>query len=164
MRQFTPTLTFRCFPLKKPVKLFLAFFIKRVSSYSRTYKGVDGFAPIFAYLGTEGYLVNLEFREGKQHCQKNTPQFINATLDYARQIRVYHRLKLLPATKWQSFQRAHKVQALAWCSVVPIIRKRRGFFSMGCEAINRPEPNSTICATDSGPIVDCFWFFVILCG
>lgn len=35
---------------------------------SRTYKGVDGFAPIFAYLGTEGYLVNLELREGKQHC------------------------------------------------------------------------------------------------
>ena len=53
---------------------------------SRTYKGVDGFAPIFAYLGTEGYLVNLEFREGKQHCQKNTPGFINDTLDYVRQI------------------------------------------------------------------------------
>ena len=53
---------------------------------SRTYKGTDGFAPIFAYLGTEGYLVNLEFREGKQHCQKNTPEFINDTLDYTRQI------------------------------------------------------------------------------
>lgn len=53
---------------------------------SRTYKGVDGFAPIFAYLGAEGYLVNLEFREGKQHCQKNTPEFINSTLDYVRQI------------------------------------------------------------------------------
>ena len=53
---------------------------------SRTYKGVDGFAPIFAYLGTEGYLVNLEFREGKQHCQKNTPAFINSTLDYVRKI------------------------------------------------------------------------------
>jgi hypothetical protein len=53
---------------------------------SRTYKGTDGFAPVFAYLGTEGYLVNLEFREGKQHCQKNTPAFINATLDYVRQI------------------------------------------------------------------------------
>jgi hypothetical protein len=52
----------------------------------RTYKGVDGFAPIFAYLGTEGYLVNLEFREGKQHCQKNTPEFINDTLDYVRKI------------------------------------------------------------------------------
>jgi hypothetical protein len=53
---------------------------------SRTYKGTDGFAPVFAYLGTEGYLVNLEIREGKQHCQKNTPVFINATLDYVRQI------------------------------------------------------------------------------
>jgi hypothetical protein len=53
---------------------------------SRTYKGVDGFAPIFAYLGTEGYLVNLELREGKQHCQKNTPEFINGTLDYIRKI------------------------------------------------------------------------------
>jgi len=53
---------------------------------SRTYKGVDGFAPIFAYLGTEGYLVNLELREGKQHCQKNTPEFINSTLDYVRKI------------------------------------------------------------------------------
>ena len=53
---------------------------------SRTYKGVDGFAPIFAYLGTEGYLVNLELREGKQHCQKNTPAFINSTLEYVRKI------------------------------------------------------------------------------
>lgn len=53
---------------------------------SRTYKGVDGFAPIFAYLGAEGYLVNLEFREGKQHCQKNTPGFISDTLDYVRKI------------------------------------------------------------------------------
>lgn len=53
---------------------------------SRTYKGYDGYAPIFSYLGTEGYLVNLELREGKQHCQKNTPQFIVDTLHYARQI------------------------------------------------------------------------------
>jgi Transposase DDE domain group 1 len=53
---------------------------------SRTYKGVDGFAPIFAYLGAEGYLVNLELREGKQHCQKNTPEFISSTLDYVRKI------------------------------------------------------------------------------
>jgi len=53
---------------------------------SRTYKGCDGFAPIFAYLGREGYLVNLELREGSQHCQKNTPQFIMDTLNYARKI------------------------------------------------------------------------------
>ena len=34
---------------------------------SRTYKGFDGYAPIMAYIGTEGYLVNLELRIGKQH-------------------------------------------------------------------------------------------------
>lgn len=32
---------------------------------SRTYKGYDGYAPIMAYIGTEGYLVNCELREGK---------------------------------------------------------------------------------------------------
>lgn len=53
---------------------------------SRTYKGSDGFAPIFAYLGTEGYLINVELREGSQHCQKNTPEFVDQTLKYARQI------------------------------------------------------------------------------
>jgi hypothetical protein len=53
---------------------------------SRTYKGCDGYAPIFAYLGREGYLVNLELREGSQHCQKDTPLFLKETLDYARKI------------------------------------------------------------------------------
>ena len=53
---------------------------------SRTYKGVDGYAPIFAYLGTEGYLVNLELREGKQHCQNDTPAFLNDALDYVQKI------------------------------------------------------------------------------
>jgi hypothetical protein len=53
---------------------------------SRTYKGYDGFAPIFGYLGKEGYLVNLELREGSQHCQKDTPQFITACIEYARKI------------------------------------------------------------------------------
>ena len=53
---------------------------------SRTYQGCDGYAPIFGYLGMEGYLINLELREGKQHCQKNTPRFINDTLNYARKV------------------------------------------------------------------------------
>lgn len=44
---------------------------------SRTYKRTDGFAPIFGYIGRKGYLSNLELREGKQHCQKNTPEFLN---------------------------------------------------------------------------------------
>jgi len=53
---------------------------------SRTYKGIDGFAPIIAYLGQEGYLVNLELREGSQHCQKNTPEFIKESINYAKRI------------------------------------------------------------------------------
>ena len=43
---------------------------------ARTYKGFDGYAPIMAYIGTEGYLVNTELRAGKQHCQKETPNFL----------------------------------------------------------------------------------------
>ena len=53
---------------------------------SRTYKGCDGYAPIFAYLGTEGFLVNAELREGKQHCQKGTPAFLRETLCYSHQM------------------------------------------------------------------------------
>lgn len=53
---------------------------------SRTYKGYDGYAPINAFIGAEGYMVNVELREGKQHCQKNTPEFILETIGYARQI------------------------------------------------------------------------------
>ena len=53
---------------------------------SRTYKGVDGYAPIFAYIGKEGYVVNLELREGKQHCQRGTPEFLMETIWYSRLI------------------------------------------------------------------------------
>lgn len=51
-----------------------------------TYKQHDGFAPIFAYLGEEGYLVHEEFREGTQHCQKGTPEFLVQAVAYARMI------------------------------------------------------------------------------
>ena len=47
---------------------------------SRTYKGFDGYAPMMAYLGTEGFLINAELREGKQHSQKHTPEFLRETL------------------------------------------------------------------------------------
>ena len=53
---------------------------------SRTYKGTDGFAPIFAYVGREGYLSNLELREGKQHCQKDTPGFLKDAIYYGKKI------------------------------------------------------------------------------
>lgn len=57
---------------------------------SRTYKGFDGYAPIMAYIGTEGYLVNLELRIGKQHCQKETPGFLRETIELCRQLTENH--------------------------------------------------------------------------
>lgn len=53
---------------------------------SHTYKGFDGYAPIMAYIGTEGFLVNTELREGKHHCQKETPDFLRETIDLCRQL------------------------------------------------------------------------------
>jgi len=49
-----------------------------------TYKKFIGYAPIFAYVGQEGYLANLELRPGSDHCQRGTTQFLERTLDYAR--------------------------------------------------------------------------------
>lgn len=53
---------------------------------SRTYKGFDGYAPNLAYLGLEGYWINLDFRQGKDHCQKGTAVFLAKTLRYAQMI------------------------------------------------------------------------------
>ena len=53
---------------------------------SRTYKGYDGYAPIMAYGGTEGFLLNNELRYGKQHCQKGTPAFLEETLSICSQL------------------------------------------------------------------------------
>ncbi len=49
---------------------------------SRTYhNNVDGYAPIFAHIGREGYLLNSDLREGKTHSQAGTAQFLEKTLD-----------------------------------------------------------------------------------
>lgn len=48
----------------------------RKQGVSFTYKKHDGYAPIFAYIGSEGYMLEHELRPGKQHCQEGTPQFI----------------------------------------------------------------------------------------
>ena len=47
---------------------------------SRTYKGFDGYVPMMSYIGTEGYAINFELREGKQHCQKGTVEFLQETI------------------------------------------------------------------------------------
>jgi len=53
---------------------------------SRTYKQFDGYHPIFCYIGQEGYMLNAELREGKQHCQKGTPEFLTSTIDRLKKL------------------------------------------------------------------------------
>lgn len=55
---------------------------------SRTYKGHDGFAPNFAYLGAQGNMINSQLRPGKQHCQKGTPEFLRETLNFAKSLKL----------------------------------------------------------------------------
>ena len=42
---------------------------------SRTYKNKDGFAPLLAYIGLEGYVLDCELRPGSQHSQNGAPEF-----------------------------------------------------------------------------------------
>ncbi len=55
---------------------------------SRTYKGHDGYAPIFSYIGTEGYMLDQQLRPGKQHCQKDTPSYLQENLKKISQLNV----------------------------------------------------------------------------
>ena len=50
---------------------------------SMTYKMHDGYAPMASYIGQEGYCLDFELREGKQHCQKDTPAVLKRVLKQA---------------------------------------------------------------------------------
>lgn len=51
-----------------------------------TYHGYHGYAPIAAYLGEEGWCLNLEFREGSQHSQNNFIPFLQESLARASEL------------------------------------------------------------------------------
>lgn len=57
---------------------------------SRTYKGCDGFAPIFSYIGAEGYMLDCELRPGRQHCQKDTPAFMERNIATIQRLKPQH--------------------------------------------------------------------------
>jgi len=59
---------------------------------SRTYQGFDGFHPIMAYVGKEGYMLDSELRPGSQHCQKGTVAFIEGLKGRLRNIQSGKRL------------------------------------------------------------------------
>jgi hypothetical protein len=54
---------------------------------SRTYQGYDGYHPIIAYAGKEGYILDCELRPGSQHCQKETVEFIEGVKEQLKKIK-----------------------------------------------------------------------------
>ncbi|QZT33224.1 IS1380 family transposase [Caldalkalibacillus thermarum TA2.A1] len=51
---------------------------------SRTYKGCDGYAPLLAYIGREGYGLYAELREGRTHVQKEVDQKLREMIPRAK--------------------------------------------------------------------------------
>jgi len=56
----------------------------------RTYMGCDGYAPVFSYIGTEGYMLGYELRPGTQHSQKGTPEFLRENLATIEKLELPH--------------------------------------------------------------------------
>ena len=53
---------------------------------SWTYKGFDGYAPVAAYLGEEGWCLGLELRPGSQHSQAEIGHFLERVLPRAKRL------------------------------------------------------------------------------
>ena len=81
-----------------------------------TYKQLDGYAPNFAYLGGEGYLIHCELRPGNQHCQDGTPEFLDRAIELARQITPGKLLVRLDAGNddAENLQRLRKKKRVGW--------------------------------------------------
>lgn len=56
----------------------------RKEHVGRTYKGCDGYAPVAAYLGMEGWCLETELRPGTQHSQENFLPFLKRVIEQAR--------------------------------------------------------------------------------
>lgn len=64
---------------------------------SWTYKGFDGYAPIAAYLGEDGWCLGLELRPGSQHSQAEIGHFLERVLPRARALSRHRLLARLDA-------------------------------------------------------------------
>ncbi len=53
---------------------------------SRTYHNYDGYAPIAAYLGLEGWCLEVELRPGSQHSQEGFIPYLHRVIDRARSL------------------------------------------------------------------------------
>ena len=59
---------------------------------SRTYQGFDGYHPILAYVGKEGYILDCELRPGSQHCQRGAIAFIKGLVEQLSRIKAKGRI------------------------------------------------------------------------
>jgi len=78
---------------------------------SRTYKGFDGYHPIIAYTGKEGYMLDCELRPGSQHCQKDTPAFIGGVIEQLKRIKAKGRILFRMDSGNDSFETLKAVTA-----------------------------------------------------
>lgn len=51
-----------------------------------TYHNANGYAPIFCYVGTHGYMLANELRNGSQHSAKGAVEFLKRCINQAKQI------------------------------------------------------------------------------
>jgi len=120
---------------------------------SNTYNNLLGYAPNFAYLGREGYLLNAELRDGKQHCQAGTPTFLREAFAYARQITDHALLLRLDAGNDSQDNITECVEA----GVAYIIKRNVRKESLGewlalaqrCGTPSHPRPGKTVWRGDT---------------
>jgi len=59
---------------------------------SYTYKGFEGYTPVMSNLGSEGYMLHHELRPGRQHSQKDTPEFLAVNFEYLKELNLKHKV------------------------------------------------------------------------
>lgn len=65
---------------------------------SYTYKNFTGYAPIFAYIGPFGFMLNNELRQGSSHCNcEGTTEWLKQTLTMAEKATSHRRLLVTDA-------------------------------------------------------------------
>lgn len=116
---------------------------------SRTYKGFDGYAPIMAYIGTEGYAVNFQLREGKQHCQNGTVEFLRETVRLCKRLTDHPLLIRLDSGNDSIDNVAVLIEAGCYFIIKRNLRResKDGWFDMAkqyCKDITYPREGKTV--------------------
>ena len=116
---------------------------------SRTYKGFDGYAPMMAYLGTEGYAINFELREGKQHCQNGMVEFLLETIRLCKRLTDQPLLVRLDSGNDSIDNVAVLIDAVCYFIIKRNLRResKDGWFDMAkqyCKNITTPREGKTV--------------------